>query len=280
MQDLLHRPYILVRNLLLVSSIVVLVSCGGSGGGSDDGEAGFPTPTLPANAAKFDNTNAGTIAGASVGFLGTLDTVTQMKSAEPPSMAEVIKRVTHQVIKESRGTKSVAARTEDIGAGLCVSGTAIANFEESGNSESGTVTFTNCDIGGGILVNGSFIYDASLDSTTLDYSFHMGGTISFDFGTDVITIVTNSTESGNTGTGDFTSTASFSLSGISGGGFLVTTTQPWTGNALSLQINSGQLIVYGRDNTRLRITVTGVNTADVELDNGSGTFVFDSTITF
>ena len=49
---------------------------------------------------------------------------------------------------------------------------------------------------------------------------------------------------------------------------------------MSLQVNSGQLIVYGSDNTRLRITVTGINTADVDLDNGNGIFVFDSTISF
>jgi hypothetical protein len=70
------------------------------------------------------------------------------------------------------------------------------------------------------------------------------------------------------------------LSGISDGGFLVTTAQPWTGNAFSFQVNSGQLIVYGSDDARLRIAVTGINTADIDLDNGSGTFVFDSTIIF
>ena len=90
----------------------------------------------------------------------------------------------------------------------------------------------------------------------------------------------NSIESGNYGTGDFNGSINFSLSGIPDGGFLVETTQPWTGNALSLQVTSGQLIVYGSDNTRLRITVTDINTADVELDNGSGSFVFDSTISF
>jgi hypothetical protein len=90
----------------------------------------------------------------------------------------------------------------------------------------------------------------------------------------------NLSESGNNGTGAFTSTISFSLSGIPDGGFLVTTAQTWTGNAFSFQVNSGQLIVYGSDDTRLRITVTGINTADVELDNGSGTFVIDSTINF
>jgi hypothetical protein len=281
MKDNMYRAYILMRKLLMVGSILVLASCG-SGGGSDSGSGddGFPTPKLPASAAKLDNTNANTIADAAVGFLGTLDSVAQLKTANPPSMSQVIKLVVDRVIKRSRSSGSVAARVEDISAALCVTGSAIADFDENANNESGTVSFSNCDIGGGILVNDSFIYDSSWNDTTLAYDFHMGGTISFDFGTDLVTIVMNLSESGNNGTGDFTSTISFSLSGIPDGGFLVTTTQTWTGNAFSFQVNSGQLIVYGSDNTRLRITVTGINTADVDLDNGSGTFVFDSTINF
>ena len=281
MKDNMYRAYILMRKLLMVGSILVLASCG-SGGGSDSGSGddGFPTPKLPASAAKLDNTNANTIADAAVGFLGTLDSVAQLKTANPPSMSQVIKLVVDRVIKRSRSSGSVAARAEDISAALCVAGSAIADFDENANSESGSISFSNCDVGGGILVNDSFIYDSSWNDTTLAYDFHMGGTISFDFGTDLVTIVMNLSESGNNGTGDFTSTISFSLSGIPDGGFLVTTTQTWTGNAFSFQVNSGQLIVYGSDNTRLRITVTGINTADVDLDNGSGTFVFDSTINF
>lgn len=275
MKDNMYRTYILMRKLLMVSSILVLASCGGGSG--DDG---FPTPKLPASAAKFDNTNANTIADAAVGFLGTLDSVAQLKTANPPSMSQVIKLVVDRVIKRGRSSGSVAARIEDLSTALCVTGSAIADFDENANSESGTVSFSNCDIGGGILVNGSFIYDASWNDTTLAYNFHMGGTINFDFGTDLVTIVMNLSESGNDGTGAFISTISFSLSGISDGGFLVTTAQPWTGNAFSFQVISGQLIVYGSDDTRLHITVTGINTADIDLDNGSGTFVFDSTINF
>lgn len=274
-----NRLDIHLRSLLIVGFILVIASCGGGSGGGDEDD-GFPTPTLPSNAAKFDNTNANTIASAAVGFLGTLDSVSQFKRPDPPSMPQVVKQVTDQILSSIWSSENVAARTEDISAGLCVTGTAIADFDENGNSASGTITFSSCDVGGGIIVNGGFIYNASWNDTTLDYDFHMGGTIDFDFDTDFVTIVMNLSESGNDGTGAFTSTISFSLSGIPGGGFLVTTAQPWTGNANSLQVDSGQLIVYGSDDTRLRITVTGINTADVDLDNGSGTFVFDSTIIF
>ena len=70
------------------------------------------------------------------------------------------------------------------------------------------------------------------------------------------------------------------LIGILSPKLLVTTTQPLVGNAFALTVDSGQLIVEGADDTRIRITVTGVNAADVDLDDGSGIFVFDSTILF
>ncbi len=279
MNTILERLFLRLRGFLLACTIATLAACGSSGDSSDE-DVGFPTPTLPADAARFDNTNANTIATAAVGFVDTLDSVTQFKTETSLSVLQVIEFVTDRITERARNSGLIAARTEDISAGLCVSGSATATYTENGSSESGTVSFSECDVGSGIMVDGGFRFIVSWNDTTLDYSLQTGGTIDFDFGSDLVTIEMNLIESGNYGTGDFSGTISFSLSGIPGGGFLVQTAQPWTGNALSLQVNSGQLIVYGSDNTRLRITVTGVNTADVDLDNGSGTFVFDSTISF
>ncbi len=279
MNTILERLFLRLRGFLLACTIATLAACGSSGDSSDEG-VGFPTPTLPADAARFDNTNANTIATAAVGFVDTLDSVTQFKTEASPSVLQVIEFVTDRITERGRNSGLIAARTEDISADLCVSGSATATYTENGSSESGTVSFAECDVGSGIMVDGGFRFIVSWNDTTLDYSLQTGGTIDFDFGSDLVTIEMNLIESGNYGTGDFSGTISFSLSGIPGGGFLVQTAQPWTGNALSLQVNSGQLIVYGSDNTRLRITVTGVNTADVDLDDGSGTFVFDSTISF
>jgi len=262
----------------LTTSVFLLASgCGGGGGGSGDGDDGFPTPTLPADAAKFDALNANAIAVTAVGFVGTLDTVAELKTETSPSLPEVARSLADRIMRQRRTSTSIAARTEDISAGLCVTGTASAVFEESGTSESGSVTFAICDIGG-IVINGSFSYDASMNATTLNYSFHVGGSLAMAVNTDSITIVMNLLESGNDGTGAISSNVSYSLSGIPDSGFLLTTAQAWAGNVLSAEITDGQLIIYGSDNTRLRITVTSPNEADVDLDNGSGTFVFDSTI--
>lgn len=266
---------------LTTSVLLLAAGCGGGGGGgSGDGDDGFPTPTLPAGAAKFDGVNANAIAATAVGFVGTLDTLAQLRTETSPSLPQVARRATDRIMRSLRTSPSLAARTEDISAGLCVTGTAVATFDESGNSESGSITFTNCDIGSGIVIDGGFLYEASFNLTTSDYSFHVGGTLTVAAAGESITIVMNLLESGNDGTGDFSSTVSFSLSGIPDGGFLVTTAQAWVGNVLSAEITGGQLIIHGGDNTRLRITVTGPNAADVDLDNGSGTFVFDSTILF
>jgi hypothetical protein len=279
MKNIVNRICLLIRKLLVVSSMVLVVSCGGSSGGGG-GDDGFLTPTLPGDAARFDATNANDTAVTTMAFVDTFSLVTQLKTEEAPSIPQVINRVINQFVKRNRNSPSVAARTEDISGGLCVSGTAIAVFTETANSEVGTITFTNCDVGSGILINGSLPYDTSWDNVSLDYSFLFGGTLSFQIGSDTIVIVMNLSESGNVGTGDFSSSISFSLSGIPGGGFLVTTTQPLVGNAFTLTVDSGQLIVEGADNTRLRITVTGSNAADVDLDNGSGIFVLDSAILF
>jgi len=257
---------------LVASAFLFTSGCGGGGGGGGDGDDGFPTPKLPAGAARLDGANANDIATTAVDFVGTLDTLAELKSEESPSLTAVTRRVTDRIMRQRRTSTSVAARTEDISDGLCDTGKAVATYEESGSSESGSVTFTECDIGG-IEIDGRFLFEASFNPTTLAYSFEAGGELTVAAAGETITIEMHLLESGNDGTGDFTSTVSFSLSGIPGGGFLLTTTQAWVGNAFSAVTTDGQLIVYGSDNTRIRITVTAINTASVELDNGSGTFV-------
>ena len=167
--------------LISLTASVFLLATGCGGGGSGDGDDGFPTPRLPADAAKFDALNATDIGETAVEFLGTLDTVAKLKTETSPSLPEVARLVTDRIMRQRRTSTSVAARTENISAGLCNPGTAIAEFDESGNSESGSVTFTGCDIdGSGIVINGSFSYDASMNATTLNYSFHVGGSLADD----------------------------------------------------------------------------------------------------
>lgn len=265
---------------LTTSVFLLATGCGGGGGsgggGGGGGDDGFPTPRLPADAATFDAANADEIAGAAVGFVGTLDTVAALKTESSPSIPQLAQLVTDRIMRSTRNSALVAARTEDISEGLCATGTAIADFDESGSDESGSVTFTDCDFDGDgtIVINGRFTYVASMNDTTLDYSFHLGGSLTMAFSAESInesiSIVMNMLESGNDGTGAISSNVSYSLSGIPDSGFLVTTAQAWAGNVFTAEISSGQLIIHGGNDTRIRIAVTTINTATVDLDEGSG----------
>ena len=269
---------------LMVSVFLLASGCGGGGGGSGDDD--FPTPRLPADAATFDAGNAGNIANTAVGFVGTLDTLAQLKGETAPSIPLVTRMAIDRTLRRTRNSTLVAARSEDLSADLCIPSTpnsAVAEIEESGNSASGSFTFSGCNIdGSGIVINGSFAFIASANGVTMDYSFQAGGALTVSAAGETITIEMNLQESGNDGTGDFSTSVSFSLSGIPDSGFLVTTEQPWVGNALNplaIEVTDGQLIVHGASNTRLSIEVTGINTATVELDEGSG-FAFHSTFPF
>jgi len=270
---IIAKSFRLILVALTASVFLLAAGCGG-GSGSGDGDDGFPTPRLPADAVTFDVDNADEIAEAAVDFMDTLDMLAELKTEASPSMPQVARQVTDQIMRKLRISSAVAARTENIGEDLCDPGKATATFDESGSNESGSVTFTECYIGSDFVINGSFAYVSNWDDTNLDYSFRVDGELTLKISnesiTESITIVMNLSESGNDDTGDFSSSVNFSLSGIPDSAFLVTTEQPWVGNVFSGEVSSGQLIVHGGDNTLLRITVIPVNTATVELDEGSG----------
>jgi len=268
-----------VRRLILTSSIILIASCGGSGGGGDDAgvvEDRFPTPTLPAPAVQINPGNAEGIAETVLELSGILfEFPFALKTEGPPSISEAIKLVTDRVNKRNRNLGSVVAgKTEDVSADFCVTGTATDTFTETStgtsDSISGEIVFSNCDLGG-LLLDGTFPYDASSNGATLDFDFQFGGTLTFSIGIDAITLVLNFTESGNDGTGEFTLIPSFSLDEMPDGGYLVTTVQPLTGNFNpTVLLEMGELNVEGADNTQLCMSVTAINTVTVEFDDGLG----------
>jgi hypothetical protein len=77
--------------------------------------------------------------------------------------------------------------------------------------------------------------------------------------------------SGNDFTGEFTETFNFSVTGFAGGGFALTTTEPITG--FEPDVTGGQIVLSGADSTRIRVTVVDTNLVDIELDEGTGTFM-------
>lgn len=257
------------RYVIIIGLVLLVTSCGGGDGSSGNS---YPTPTLPAGARSITEANADDTAILASSFVTTLSEFAALKTENTPTMAQVVDRVVDQVIRRNRIARSENAfRTEDLSSFFCVSGSVIADTDETSTSESGTITFNNCDIGSGIYVNGAMAFDSTWDNTSLNYNLQLGGNLDFDFGTELVTIVMNLAESGNDGSGDYSTSISYSLAGIAGGGFLVTTTQNVVGNNLGPV--SGELIVTGSANSRLRLSVIGPNSISVELDEGSGAFV-------
>ena len=264
-----------IMQFLIGVSFVALSACGGSGGGGDD-DVDFPTPTLPATAVKIDAANAVAIANSALDFTGILFGLAA-KTEGPPSIPQVIKLVTNQVTKRNRNSGSnTAGKTEDISAFFCFTGKVIDTFTEDANSVSGEIKFTNCDLdlgvggGSGIILDGTLPYEFSWNDTTLDYDAQYGGSLTFDDGIDRITVVFNFIESGNDGTGAISLAPDFSLDGIPDESYLVTTVQSIIGNFFSDEFTSGELDVEGADNTHLCITITSINLATVEFDDGLG----------
>jgi len=268
-----------MSKLCKLSTVMVLflylIGCGGggSGGGGDDDDD-FPTPALPADARTINEGNARDTAESALLFTEAIASVSA-KTEGPSSIPQVIKLVSDQVTIRNRNLGSVVAgKTEDVSADFCVTGTATDTFTETStgtsDSISGEIVFSNCDLGG-LLLDGTFPYDASSNGATLDFDFQFGGTLTFSIGIDAITLVLNFTESGNDGTGEFTLIPSFSLDEMPDGGYLVTTVQPLTGNFNpTVLLDMGELNVEGADNTQLCMSVTAINTVTVEFDDGLG----------
>jgi len=260
---------------IISAVLLILAGCGGGGGG---GGGGSVTPSLPANAVTITDANAMTIADAAVGTIAAVDSVRDALSVEAdtlPSMQQAIHLVTDKIFSRARRTYTVA--TGLTGSEPCYYGGSISySYSETATSESGTATFNNCDEG--IVINGSISYSSTWNNSTYAYTDTLNGSLTFTYGSDSFTLTMNLSETGNSYTGDYNETVTYSVSGIPGGGFLVTTRQTIVGNYYAMDIYSGEIIVQGANNTRLRITVTATNTADVYLDNGNGIFVLVGTI--
>ena len=112
---------------------------------------------------------------------------------------------------------------------------AILTFEETSNSEDGDLDLAGCKVDVDIEINGKLLYESSWNDNTLDYDLQIGGTLQFAIFGENVTLVLNLIQSGNEGTGEFGGEVSFSIDGIPGGGYLVTTSEPWAGDVGGIQ---------------------------------------------
>ena len=261
---------------VLMISIAGIVSCSSSSSSSDDSSSAFPTPTLPANATIFTGANANSVADSAITFASILPTIAG-KSAASVSTSDVVKIAIKPLVRNERyyppGTAAIDPEV------VCEIGTFTDTITDNGSVIEGSVTYDECNFFNlGVFVNGVISVFETYDEVAGTYNFQIGGTLTISDGTDTVTVVLNLTESGNENTGDFTDNVSFSIAGVPDETYLVTTTQAIVGNYFTGVYTSGQMLVSGGANTRLRLDVVPGNLVEVYLDNGTGTFVFHSNI--
>ncbi len=254
-----HRKYLLI--LLFSSS---LVACGGGGSNGSN---------VPTDAITFTSANAETYARAGLAQIDTVDATTDfaLKSDSTTPIRGTIKLAIDQISKHRPARKSIIANrsiTENCGEDSSF-GSITYDTTESAGIESGSITFNNCNILV-FTINGGFTFSATSDSVTGAFTETGEGSLSFAFDTEQFTITMGFDVSGNETSGEFSETINFSITGITGGGFTLTTTQPITG--VGSDITGGQIVITGANSTRIRVTVVGTNLVDIELDDGSGTF--------
>lgn len=267
------RRFILTS--IFTMGIVGILASGGGSGDGDNVTLNFPTPTLPAGARALDTMNANDTALEATSYIAILNLfgdIYDFKTAAlppieaPPGIEDVIRQTIDQFYKRDPNSRSVATGVEEnVSAAFCPNGgTAIANSTDTDTSAQARIDFTACDIGLDVI-NGDISLDISFDDATQDYSLRLGGTLIFN---GVSTFVFDNFNSGNDGTGDFTTAVSYSVEGIPGGGFLVKTETAIVGNFFSGDYFSGQLFVDG-NNSRVRITVVPTTTANVDVEEDS-----------
>jgi len=257
-----------IKLFLAIGLISSLVACGGSSGG------GSKQPTLPADAVSITSNNAAAVAESAISTVESISIIPTIIGVEAniPLVRIAINTLITNVFNEKNPATSVAAGVTD--SYPCPSDGSISDtYTFSGDtSYSGTATFSNCNSDGFIL-NGSFGYSSTWNNDTGAYSDSGSGSLTTTIGSDSFTMTVDYAETGNLSSGDYSVQLTYSITGSVIGGYLVETTQALQGTYPG-DVTSGQIIVTGANNTRLRITVTSSSTADIELDSGNGTFVF------
>ncbi len=204
----------------------------------------YITPVLPIDAVIFNADNADLIASA---VLENIDIIN-----EPLRLFTDITCDSGSIIIDSTGSPSSRTTFILLHMSAC---DVISNIFYTG-----TVFFTGTYIPDTIYITSTSHADLDISTVAEDYQLKF-------------LLYTNQTAS--TGyNADYT----FSLSNTLFGGVLATTSVPLLYDFTS-NLQSGELIVYGANQSRLRLVITGPGTVDIYLDTGDGIFTFHSSTT-
>ena len=266
--------------LALGLSAILTTACGGS---DSDGGISDVNPILPAGATIITADNAtdvaynaadtfDTVYFAATGFSGSSGGSSVPVEAAPPNPAKaVLNKISETAFSMHKHSGNIVSALSD--SIPCDTGSISDNWSETTTSYSGTLTFNSC-VFGTMGFNGSIRYSASWNDQTGDHAQSGNGNLTLTYAGESIAIAMNLSQTSINF--DYSITIRYSLSG-GGYGFLVKTESPLTG-IYPADISGGSIIVQGANNTRLRIVITDVCNADVELDTGTGSFTYHGAI--
>ncbi len=264
---------IVPKQLTVILLTSILVGCSSGGGGRDDDST--VTPKLPDDATTFTTTNTSEAADEAVSGISLSGKLTDLspKGGNLIWTGEILKLVREKSFDRSYRSNSIASRSKTES---CPQGGSVKlEYEEKSSSVEGSLKFNDCGLSG-LVINDGIIFRSTFNDTTGAYSDSVNGRLKISNGSDNVIIALDYKETGNDFSGEFSVEMSMSITGSPDVNFLLTTTSPIIGVGSS--ISGGEILVEGADDTRVKITVTGVNVADVFLDDGGGTFVFHSTV--
>lgn len=246
--------------LSLLGTAVVLTGCGGSSGGGG--------ASVPAGAITLTEANAQQTIESATSSLDSFSVV-GYTSTSSITAKEALKMIDQ--IKQSNSPTLATATGVTASVDCTGGGTASNTWTENGNTESGTITFTNC-IESGFTFNGSLSYSETFNFDTGDYSDTASGNLTIEDSANGIKVSFTGldlAESGNEFDGTYTTTkftmaVNFTANGTTGGGFLFELTTPIVESTGDFCPESGSFKITGANNTTAELIYNGDGTTTIK----------------
>ncbi len=249
---------------ILLGAAVALSGCAGSGGDDDKGKGG---PGVPANAITITAANAeATVksATATKDLVPTFGEPTPAVNLTLKGSLDLAKKI-RQSSNSGPATATGVTLTENCPGG----GTITGSFTESGNTDSGSITFNKC-VDEGFTLSGTLDFSETLDPSTTVYSVTASGNLSATGnGTTVNFNGFDFAENGNLNNMTYTITKftyafDVTTNGSSGGGFLVELTAPIVESTGDFCPESGAIKITGANSTTAELIYNGNGTVTIK----------------
>lgn len=260
----------------LIGTALVLPGCGGGGGGSS------ATAKVPANAVVIDSSNAEPTVQSAASSAQNVGQAFSAIGAETPTNASLKGKlhIVDQIIRKSTvsGDSSATTATGASGTYYCPGGGSVSgSYSTSGNTTSGSATFSSCSEGT-LTINGSLKFSDTYNNSTGDYSDSASGNLSMVDSSSNLKISfagLDYAETGNDFNGTYTISkmtfsVDFTTGGTTGGGFLFELQAPIvesSGGFYSCP-ESGDILITGANGTTAEGIFNGDDTVTIKA-NGS-----------